>query len=84
MPTIGFLVLIIIIFKNNLQLWKKEYSIKFKIFRKYIAEHYPELDIEGIPFRKAIEGGETRGQLKRISGKYKGRRDKGSTQAYLR
>ena len=37
--------------------------------RKYIGEHYPDLDVEGGGFRKAIEGGEARGQLKRISGK---------------
>jgi len=39
------------------------------LIKKYIAKHYPELDVEGNQFRKAIEGAEAKGQLKRITGK---------------
>ncbi|XP_023334848.1 heterochromatin protein 1-binding protein 3 isoform X2 [Eurytemora carolleeae] len=45
----------------------KESSVN--LIKKYIGEHYPDLDVEGGGFRKAIEGGEAKGQLKRISGK---------------
>ena len=39
------------------------------LIKKYIAKHYPDLDVEGNQFRKAIEGAEAKGQLKRITGK---------------
>lgn len=39
------------------------------LIRKYIAKHYPELDVEGIKFKKALETAETKGQLERITGK---------------
>jgi len=39
------------------------------LIRKYIAKHYPELDVEGQSFKKALENGESKGQLERITGK---------------
>ena len=39
------------------------------LIKKYIAKHYPDLDTEGNQFKKAIEGAEAKGQLKRITGK---------------
>jgi len=39
------------------------------LIRKYIAKHYPELDVEGQGFKKALEQGESKGQLERITGK---------------
>lgn len=39
------------------------------LIKKYIAKHYPDLDVEGKAFRNAIEGGEAKGQLKRLTGK---------------
>eukprot|EP00092_Neocalanus_flemingeri_P057941 GFUD01068969.1.p1 GENE.GFUD01068969.1~~GFUD01068969.1.p1 ORF type:complete len:489 (+),score=170.14 GFUD01068969.1:46-1512(+) len=45
----------------------KEASIP--LIRKYIAKHYPELDSEGNGFKKALEGGESKGQLGRVTGK---------------
>jgi len=39
------------------------------LIRKYIAKHYPELDVEGSGFKKALESGESKGQLQRITGK---------------
>ena len=45
----------------------KESSVN--LIKKYIAKHYPELDVEGKAFRNAIESAETKGQLKRLTGK---------------
>lgn len=45
----------------------KEASVNY--IRKYIGEHYPELDVDGNAFKKAIEAGENKGQLERITGK---------------
>jgi len=45
----------------------KEASVGF--IRKYIAKNYPELDVEGKGFKKALESGESKGQLQRITGK---------------
>jgi len=45
----------------------KEASVT--LIKKYIAQHYPELDVEGMAFKKAIENGEKKGQLERITGK---------------
>jgi len=45
----------------------KEASVN--LIRKYVGEHYPELDVDGTAFRKAIEAGENKGQLQRITGK---------------
>ena len=39
------------------------------LIRKYIAKHYPELDVEGKSFKNAIDGAEARGQLRRLTGK---------------
>jgi len=39
------------------------------LIRKYITKHYPDLDVDGQAFKKAIEGAEKKGQLKRITGK---------------
>ena len=33
-----------------------------------MLKHYPDLDVEGKTFRKAIESGENKGQLRRITG----------------
>merc|ERR1712051_462778 len=37
--------------------------------KKYIAKNYPELSVDGKEFQKAIQGGETKGQLNRLTGK---------------
>jgi len=37
--------------------------------RKYITENYPELKTDGDAFKKALEAGERKGQLDRITGK---------------
>jgi len=37
--------------------------------RKYITENYPDLKTEGDAFKKALEAGERKGQLDRITGK---------------
>jgi len=46
----------------------KEASVPF--IRKYLTKHYPELNVaeNPIPFRKALENGEAKGQLKRVTG----------------
>jgi len=46
----------------------KEASVPY--IRKYLVKHYPELNVEENPkgFKKALEGGEKKGQLKRITG----------------
>ena len=38
------------------------------LFRKYLAENYPDLKTDGDAFKKALEAGERRGQLERITG----------------
>jgi len=45
----------------------KESSVR--MIQKYISKHYPDLDVEGKAFRKAIDSGESNGQLRRITGK---------------
>jgi len=47
----------------------KEASVP--LIRKYLVKHYPELKVEENPntFKKALESGEDKGQLKRITGK---------------
>lgn len=45
----------------------KEASVGF--IRKYIAKNFPELDVEGKTFKKALENAESKGQLERITGK---------------
>ena len=45
----------------------KEASVA--MIKKYITKNYPDLDVDGKAFRKAIEGGESKGQLKRLTGK---------------
>jgi len=45
----------------------KEASVA--MIRKYIGKNYPDLDVEGKAFRKAIESAESKGQLLRITGK---------------
>jgi len=46
----------------------KESSVA--LIRKYLVKHYPELNVEENPasLRKALEKGESRGQLKRVTG----------------
>jgi hypothetical protein len=46
----------------------KEASIP--LIRKYLVKHYPELNVEENPkqFRKALESGESKGQLRRVTG----------------
>jgi len=39
------------------------------LIRKYIGKHYPDLDVDGLAFKKAIEGAEKKGQLRRLTGK---------------
>ena len=39
------------------------------LIKKYIAKHYPDLDVEGKQFRNAVESAEAKGQLKRLTGK---------------
>jgi len=45
----------------------KEASVT--LIKKYITKHYPDLDVEGLTFRRALEGGESKGQLARVTGK---------------
>jgi len=45
----------------------KEASVT--LIKKYIAKHYPDLDVEGLAFRRALESGESKGQLGRVTGK---------------
>jgi len=46
----------------------KEASIP--LIRKYLTKHYPDLDVVDNPkqFRKALESGENKGQLRRVTG----------------
>lgn len=39
------------------------------LIKKYISKNYPDLDVESNAFRKAIDQGEAKGQLKRLTGK---------------
>lgn len=44
----------------------KEASVP--LIRKYLAKNFPELDVEGKAFKKALENAESKGQLERITG----------------
>ena len=40
------------------------------LIRKYLGEHHSDLNTDGEPFKKAIEGGIAKKQLDRISGNH--------------
>ena len=40
------------------------------LIRKYLGEHHSDLNTDGDPFKKAIEGGIAKKQLDRISGNH--------------
>ena len=54
-----------------MKLCRLAYFVKTtQLYRKYITENYPDLKTEGDAFKKALEAGERKGQLDRITGKY--------------